>query len=86
MNFHGALMVCGFARGDVQVFEVHRKWDRLCHVSRCHKAPVLQCLFVGETKSKYDTYEVLSMDDGGRIIKHNFYLVTMMDKWMMKST
>jgi hypothetical protein len=47
-------MICGFERGDVQVFEVVRKWDRISHLTRCMKVRVLLCQFINYQQGKVD--------------------------------
>ncbi|CAD8211422.1 unnamed protein product [Paramecium octaurelia] len=71
-------MLVGFERGDIQLYEVGRKWERLHHESRLHSGKVMQVLFIPSS-----TIEALSLDEHGVIYKHAFTVMTVMDKYIV---
>ncbi|CAD8212021.1 unnamed protein product [Paramecium pentaurelia] len=71
-------MLVGFERGDIQLYEVGRKWERLHHESKLHSGKVMQVLFIPSS-----TIEALSLDENGVIYKHAFTVMTVMDKYIV---
>ncbi|CAD8193089.1 unnamed protein product [Paramecium octaurelia] len=71
-------MLVGFERGDIQLYEVGRKWERLHHESKLHSGKVVQVLFIPSS-----TIEALSLDEHGVIYKHAFTVMTVMDKYIV---
>ena len=61
-------MICGFQRGDIQVYEVKNKWDRICNISKCHNSKVVRVEFFKFEEGKIKTYEALSVDERGNNI------------------
>ncbi|CAD8126409.1 unnamed protein product [Paramecium sonneborni] len=71
-------MLVGFERGDVQLYEVGRKWERLHHESQLHSGKVVSVLFIPSPM-----IEALSLDEHGIIYKHSFTVMTVMDKYIV---
>lgn len=67
----------GFERGDVQLYEIGRKWERLHHESQLHAGKVVSVLFL-------QSLDALSLDEHGVIYKHSFTVMTVMDKYIVK--
>lgn len=60
-------MICGFERGDIQVFEIMKKWNRISHIPQCHKSKIIKVEFFNYQDGKVESYEALSVDDQGII-------------------
>ena len=56
-------MIVGFMRGDIQVFEVQRKWERVAHLRKCHHFKIVFLKFFNVTHGKIDIYDALSVDE-----------------------
>lgn len=72
-------LLVGFARGDVQLYEIGRKWERLHHESQLHHSKVVQVLFIPSP-----SIEALTLDEGGVIYKHSFVVMSVMDKMVVR--
>jgi hypothetical protein len=62
-------MICGFERGDIQVFEIQRKWERVSHLHKCHQSRVVMVEFFHKQEGKIDVYDAISVDDQGTVIR-----------------
>jgi hypothetical protein len=76
-------MICGFERGDVQVYEVSKKWERISHIHKCHLYRVVHCEFFNYQEGKVDLYEALSVDSQGGIERLQYSIVNIFDKIMV---
>ncbi|KAM3139411.1 hypothetical protein pb186bvf_008436 [Paramecium bursaria] len=85
-NNFGDMLLVGFFRGDIQIYEINKKWEKMQHLSQVHKSRIISAEFTFELHNKVYTLEALSFDDQGILMKHSFYIVTMLDKMMVKSS
>ena len=77
-------MLCGFQRGDLSVFEVNKKWERVEHLSKCHRNSIVSCSFLGAA-TKDNNYDFISADNQGVIKRHSMNVVKIFDRMMITS-